>query len=206
MHGGLTDPRELGRKGGSRSPLTKLRKSARVDDELREQAREVLAKALRGEQVDREALLAAKSLFSYRPDVAQVPQREQQGSTGRMVFGIADLLRVAAEVKLLSQSGVLDANTERRLFERLGGERDEGWAASEVVVGADERTPSPQRDFSRANSQGIPSAHAKSEPRPPSPEQLSDLVGDADAPDFDESEQAKLTRRYGDDTAAGYRW
>jgi hypothetical protein len=56
----------IGRKGGSRSPLTKLRKAA--DDDLREQARGVLSRALSGEQVDKQALDAARSLFSYRAD------------------------------------------------------------------------------------------------------------------------------------------
>jgi hypothetical protein len=112
----------IGSKGG-RSKETRLRKEVRVDDELREQAREVLAKALRGENVDREQLAAARSLFSYRPDAPQAPQREPQGSKARKVFGIEDLLRVACEVKLLSQSGALDPASERRLFEKLGGER-----------------------------------------------------------------------------------
>jgi hypothetical protein len=64
----------IGRKGGSRSPLTKLRKAA--DDDLREQARGVLSKALAGEQVDKQALDAARSLFSYRAE--QAPQRDSR--------------------------------------------------------------------------------------------------------------------------------
>src|SRR5690349_1427016 len=64
IHGGLVDPQAIGRKGGSRSPLTKLRREA--DDGLREQARAVLSKALRGEDVDKAQLDAAKSLFAYR--------------------------------------------------------------------------------------------------------------------------------------------
>ena len=67
MHGGLTDPRELGRKGGKRSPLTKLRKAA--DDGLRDLARETLEKALRGEAVEKAQLDAARSLFAFRPAV-----------------------------------------------------------------------------------------------------------------------------------------
>jgi hypothetical protein len=131
VHAGKQSMAELGRKGG-RSKETALRKEVRVDDELREQAREVLAKALRGENVDREQLAAARSLFSYRPDAPQAPQREQQGSSGRMVFGLEDLVATACELKMLSQTGILDADTESRLFERLRGERDEGKPASEV--------------------------------------------------------------------------
>jgi hypothetical protein len=66
MHAGIVDPKEIGRKGGSRSPLTRLRRQA--DDDLRELARETLAKALRGETVDKQQLDAARSLFSYRAD------------------------------------------------------------------------------------------------------------------------------------------
>src|SRR5512133_4368078 len=55
VHGpNAQDMAALGRKGGSRSPLTKLRKA--VDEDLREQAREVLARALSGEDVDKDAL------------------------------------------------------------------------------------------------------------------------------------------------------
>jgi hypothetical protein len=51
-HAGLVDMQAIGRKGGSRSPLTRLRQAA--DDDLREQAREVLSKVLRGEDVDKQ--------------------------------------------------------------------------------------------------------------------------------------------------------
>jgi hypothetical protein len=60
------DMRELGRRGGLVSPQTKLRKA--VDDDLREQARDVLSRALAGENVDMQQLDAARSLFSYRAD------------------------------------------------------------------------------------------------------------------------------------------
>jgi hypothetical protein len=66
--------RAIGKKGGSRSPLTKLRKAA--DDDLREQARETLSRALRGEDVPKQALDAARSLFSYRADSPPVERRE----------------------------------------------------------------------------------------------------------------------------------
>jgi hypothetical protein len=73
-HAGLVDMRAIGKKGGSRSPLTKLRKAA--DDDLREQARETLSRALRGEDVPKQALDAARSLFSYRADSPPVERRE----------------------------------------------------------------------------------------------------------------------------------
>ena len=74
-HSGKVDMKAIGRKGGSRSPLTKLRRNA--DDDLRKQAREVLSKALRGENVDKAQLDAARSLFSYRAD--SPPTREADG-------------------------------------------------------------------------------------------------------------------------------
>src|SRR5712691_103866 len=72
-HSGRQDMKALGRKGGLRSPLTRLRREA--DDNLREQARDVLARALRGEQVPKAALDSARSLFSYRADT---PPADQQ--------------------------------------------------------------------------------------------------------------------------------
>jgi hypothetical protein len=64
----------IGRKGGSRSPLTKLRKEA--DEGLREQAREVLSRALAGEVVDKAQLDAARSLFAYRP--TEAPRHDER--------------------------------------------------------------------------------------------------------------------------------
>jgi hypothetical protein len=54
--------KELGRKGGKVRPNTRLR--ANVDDDLREQARDVLARALSREEVPKAALDSARSLFS----------------------------------------------------------------------------------------------------------------------------------------------
>jgi hypothetical protein len=83
---------ELGRLGGSVRPTTKLRKNA--DDDLREQARETLSRALRGEDVPKQALDAARSLFSYRADA---PPTERQQDAGPLVdagqgCGLADVL------------------------------------------------------------------------------------------------------------------
>lgn len=91
----------IGRKGGSRSPLTKLRRQA--DYELREQARDVLARALRGEDVPKAALDSARSLFSYRAD--QPPARDpgDGDNAGPIIDGhrptsLSDVLRFALSI------------------------------------------------------------------------------------------------------------
>src|SRR5215211_5116706 len=42
VHAGLSDPVAMGKKGGSRTPETDLRKAVKHDDELREKARRAL--------------------------------------------------------------------------------------------------------------------------------------------------------------------
>jgi len=91
--------RELGRKGDLKSPLTKLRRN--VDDSLREQAREVLSRALAGEQVDKAQLDAARSLFSYRAATPE-PERQADGDyrgermpDGRRPTTLGDVLEFA---------------------------------------------------------------------------------------------------------------
>jgi len=81
VYAGKLDMRELGRKGGSRSPLTKLRKAA--DDDLREQARDVLARALAGEDVPKAALDSARSLYAFRPEAP--PARPERRRVRRRV-------------------------------------------------------------------------------------------------------------------------
>jgi hypothetical protein len=61
----LVDPAEIGRRGGLVKQTTRLRKAA--DDELWEQAREVLSRALKA-RTSTEQLAAARALFSYRAD------------------------------------------------------------------------------------------------------------------------------------------
>jgi hypothetical protein len=100
MHGGLTDPRELGRRGGQVRPNTKLREAA--DDDLREKARAVLLEQLEGED-ERRRFEAAKSLFSYR--AAQPPTERDLGgndggisaASGRKVVDLADILEFCVE-------------------------------------------------------------------------------------------------------------
>jgi hypothetical protein len=129
--------RELGRKGG-RSRETALRKEVRVDDELRAQSREVLAKALRGEDVPKAALDSARSLFSYRADAPPVEQAREQRAAGGGVFGIADLLRVAVERGILTGTDL-----------RVGGE------PVEVDPAAHPRTtPSPREEIEAAHASG----------------------------------------------------
>jgi hypothetical protein len=199
VHAGKLDMQKIGRKGG-RSRETAIRKATRVDDELRESAREVLAKALRGEDVDREQLAAARSLFSYRPDVAQVQQPKEQQHTGRGVFTIGDLIATGAELGIFSQMGAMDETTEHELYERMkarplgGGTQD-----SEEVRAAD------------PTGTGRPRAESAT-PEAPVPRQAPRAVLDAmtdepgDGGDFDNSEAARLQRRYGDDAAAGFEW
>jgi len=112
--------RELGRRGGLAKPNTKLRQAVAFEEDLREQAREILAKALRGEPVEKAALDSARSLYAFRPTEAP---RGREGPElqhpGRGVFSIQQLVEAAAEVQLFSQSGWLDAATEQEMVEKV---------------------------------------------------------------------------------------
>jgi hypothetical protein len=92
---------EVGRLGGLRAPLTKLRKATRADDELRERARQVLADAMDGKTVDREQLAAARSLFSYRSDVPAPHERTHPAAGGPKVVSLVDIARVAIEAGMI---------------------------------------------------------------------------------------------------------
>src|SRR5215217_7774157 len=70
VHAGKQSMAEIGRLGGSRSPMTGLRRAAGQDAELRELARTTLEKALKGEDVDPPQLRAAQSLYAFRPSEA----------------------------------------------------------------------------------------------------------------------------------------
>jgi plasmid stability protein len=107
----------LARQGGLARQDSPLRKAVKADDELREEARAVLSRAMRGEQVDREQLAAAKSLFSYRPDAP--PHHPPAADRSReKPISLTDLLEAAAESAILSQLG-LDPDAERDLLEKL---------------------------------------------------------------------------------------
>jgi hypothetical protein len=141
MHGGLTDPRELGRKGGKRSPLTKLRKAA--DDGLRDLARETLEKALRGEAVEKAQLDAARSLFAYRPTPPpHEATHDGERRPGKSVY-LGDLIRCAIETGILTGENL-----------RLAGEP--------VAVDSATRplTPSPREESASLLAPGYPPAPA----------------------------------------------
>jgi hypothetical protein len=142
MHGGLTDPRELGRKGGKRSPLTKLRKAA--DDGLRDLARETLEKALRGEAVEKAQLDAARSLFAFRPQVPphEGTARDSEGKPGKGIY-LGDLIRCAIETSILTGENL-----------RLAGE------PVAVDSAARRLTPSPREESASLLAPGYPPASA----------------------------------------------
>ena len=103
MHGGLTDPRELGRLGGQSRSRKLLGISDTVADEnLRAKAKKALEQALSSEN-DQVRLRAAQSLYSYR--AAPPPsEREEQAPTdgrfladGRRVVNLADVLELCLE-------------------------------------------------------------------------------------------------------------
>ncbi len=108
VHSGRLNLREIGRLGGRTPKKTALRREAAgADDSLREQAREVLQRALAGEDVDKQQLDAARSLFSYRAD-SPPAERSQNGEysgpriDGRRPTSLADVLTFAAELDQVS--------------------------------------------------------------------------------------------------------
>jgi hypothetical protein len=133
-------------------------------------------------------------LFSYRAAVPPVEQQAREQQAGRMVYGLADLVEQAGELRLFSQFGGLDETTEREFVERMKARRAQGWAA-------DTATPPPPRPKSRkAADSGVPTAHGKPNGSEPLP------VLDAPGPGFDESEEAKLRRRHGSVTSEQWHW
>jgi hypothetical protein len=90
----------MGRAGGLKKPETELRKAVKEDDALREQAREVIKRAMAGEDVSKAQLDAARSLFAYRAASPPEERREygESGvhfSDGRRVHSLLDLLELA---------------------------------------------------------------------------------------------------------------
>ena len=102
MHGGLTDPRELGRLGGRGRARRALGISDAVADEgLRAQAKLALEQAL-GSENEQVRLRAAQSLYSYRaaPPPAESAAVAPEGlalKDGRKVVGLADILELCLE-------------------------------------------------------------------------------------------------------------
>jgi hypothetical protein len=114
----------LGKIGGSCSPLTRLRRAVREDDELRERAKETLCRALAGEDVNKQQLDAARSLFAFRAAAPPPTSEHTQSQDAGKLVGLASVLAVAAENKLLSSGGLMTADAEHELFERLKARPD----------------------------------------------------------------------------------
>jgi hypothetical protein len=124
---------EIGRRGGRRSPLTRLRRAVRDDEELRAKAEAALEAALDGDD-EKRRFEAAKSLYSFR--AAAPPAGEQardQQDEARMHVGLFDVIGVACESKMLSSGGLMTAEAERALFERINARQDSSEAAREVA-------------------------------------------------------------------------
>ena len=106
------DMKALGAKGG-RSGETALRKAVRDDDSLRDLARQTLEWALRGEQVDKQQLDAARSLFSYRADSPPAPDATggdyagPVAADGRRPTSLAEVVRFALSI---SEHGAVTAD------------------------------------------------------------------------------------------------
>jgi hypothetical protein len=130
VHAGAQDMRKLGAKGGSVRPLTKLRKAA--DDELREQARQVLADAMAGKAVDKQQLDAARSLFAYRAVEAPREAREHERVETRPVprATLANVLDFAAT----EAQGVLENPELVTALERAHAKAQELKAHGRVAV------------------------------------------------------------------------
>jgi hypothetical protein len=102
--------------------MTKLRRAVREDDELREQARDVIRRSMAGDpSVTKPMLDSARALFSYRSsEPPRRGEREPNRHPGRGCYSIIDLLKTADELGILRQLGfVLDrgglAEYERRV-------------------------------------------------------------------------------------------
>jgi hypothetical protein len=90
MHAGLSDAVKMGRAGGLKAPETQIRRALKEDDQVREQAKDVIRRGMAGDpSVTKTMLDAARSVFSFRaaqpPQEQAPPEREHLG--GR--FGIA---------------------------------------------------------------------------------------------------------------------
>jgi hypothetical protein len=151
VHSGKVNPAEIGRRGGSRSPLTKLRRAA--DDELRDKAKAALVDALDGDD-EKRRFDAAKTLYSFR--AAAPPAGEQargQQSEGKPI-NLTDLFAPAAESKFFSQLGALDVDTEWRMLERLREQKP----PSDVDDAAHIAHPLPPQESTSKSVFGVPSS------------------------------------------------
>jgi plasmid stability protein len=149
VHGGLVDPATIGRKGGKASKLTKLRRAVRQDDELREEARQVLARALRGEEVPKAALDSARSLFSYRSDVPPAGEQAARPTGPAKIIVLRDIVELAVQCgEVRAKGGVIE------VAGRDGWERVEVPPGRENLAAHDslDAFPHPRPKFTRPTS------------------------------------------------------
>jgi hypothetical protein len=92
-------------------------------DEIRERAREVIARALAGdESVTKPMLDAARSLFAYRPEAAQSERAEaERQHPGAGVHSVRDLVALMADLGVLEQLTDVSAGEAREVARILGG-------------------------------------------------------------------------------------
>jgi hypothetical protein len=121
MHSGLSDPKEMGRAGGLKTPETELRKAVKHDDALREKARKALEAALDGDD-EKRRFEAAKSLYSFR--AAAPPAEYEQREPGQRAYlgtGLGEVVALACQLHALSQSYGVPIELEDELAEALSG-------------------------------------------------------------------------------------
>lgn len=115
-HSGKSNAREMGRKGGLVKEETPLRREAKEDDELREQARQTLRRALAGEDLLKACLDAARSLFSYRPEIPEREREAPQRDARQSVFSLVTIIAASVERGILQQLDLgLDAEDQQAL-------------------------------------------------------------------------------------------
>jgi hypothetical protein len=138
-HSGRVDMAAIGAKGGSRSPLTKLRKAFSTDEEesVRAQAQDVIRRGLAGDpSVTKTMLDAARSVFSFRaapaPSEETVPEHRQGGG----VFSVRELVALMAERHVLRQLVDISEEDEATVARILGDAKPLGSGA--VYSGEDE--------------------------------------------------------------------
>jgi hypothetical protein len=104
VHSGRSDPVKMGRVGGLSYKETQIRRQLKADEAIRASAREVIHRGLAGdESITKMMLDSARSVFSYRPEVAPQERRRVE-STAYKGTTLTEVVRTACEVKALSQS------------------------------------------------------------------------------------------------------
>jgi hypothetical protein len=98
MHGGLSDPRAMGKVG---KRVSEVRTALKDDEAIREHARDVIKRGMAGDaSVTKMQLDAARSVFSFRSAEPPREQREHEDRWGargtRTVTSLADVIAFAA--------------------------------------------------------------------------------------------------------------